>query len=134
MDRAVVEHWVARYERLWRTAGTEGLAELFSADATYLPSPWAEPLRGLAAIAAFWEGARRGPDESFEMSSEVVAVDGAVAVVRVDVAYGPPDGQRWRDLWVLRFDGDGLCTSFEEWPFAPGQPDGHEDDDEPVTR
>jgi hypothetical protein len=32
---------------------------------------------------------------------------------------------RWRDLWVLRFDADGRCTAFEEWPFVPDQPDGH---------
>jgi len=34
-------------------------------------------------------------------------------------------GRPWRDLWVLRFAADGRCSSFEEWPFAPGQPDGH---------
>jgi hypothetical protein len=33
---------------------------------------------------------------------------------------------RWLDLWVLRFDDAGRCTAFEEWPFAPGQADGHE--------
>ena len=57
------------------------------------------------------------------MTSEIVAVDGLTAVVRVEVHYG--DGERWRDLWIVTFDADGRCRAFEEWPFAPGQPDGH---------
>lgn len=125
MDRTVVEQWVAGYERLWRTPGTELLAELFAPDASYLPSPWAQPIEGLQAIAAFWERERAGADEEFTMSSEVVAVDGATAVVRVHVTYGASGSGPWRDLWVLRFAGDARCSSFEEWPFAPGQPDGH---------
>ncbi|CCF65080.1 hypothetical protein [Nocardia cyriacigeorgica] len=58
------------------------------------------------------------------MDSEVVAIDGRTAVVRVDVEYLRDTPSRWRDLWVLRFDSVGRCTWFEEWPFAPGQPDG----------
>ena len=124
MDRTTVERWGAEYERLWRTAGTEQLGELFAQDASYLPSPWAQPVDGLDAIARFWESERDGPDEAFTMSSDVVAVDGVTAVVRVFVTYDAPGGLSWRDLWVLRFTEDGRCSSFEEWPFAPPQADG----------
>jgi hypothetical protein len=91
-----------------------------------VPSPWTRPLTGLAALSEFWEAERDGPDEGFNLRSEVVAVDGSVAVVRLSVDYADADAGRWRDLWVLRFDADGRCTQFEEWPFAPGQSDGHE--------
>ena len=57
------------------------------------------------------------------MTSEVVAADGDTAVVRVGVSYGDPVRQEYRDLWIVRFAGDGRCTSFEEWPFWPEQPD-----------
>jgi hypothetical protein len=124
MDRTAVEQWVAFYERLWRTPGTERLAELFVPEAAYLPSPWAQPLQGLEAIAGFWEAERVGAGEVFAMSSDVVAVDEATAVVRVLVEYGASSKKPWRDLWVLGFAPDGRCTWFEEWPFAPGQPDG----------
>ena len=83
-------------------------------------------MSGLAALSRFWEGGRDGPDEVFELTSEVVALDGRVAVVRVSVDYKDVTSGRWRDLWVLRFDADGRCIEFEEWPFAPGQSDGHE--------
>jgi ketosteroid isomerase-like protein len=113
----VIEHWVEAYERLWRTPGTDRLGELFAPDATYLTSPWAKPVVGLDAIAAMWEDERDGPDEPFTMTAEVVAADGPVGVVRVEVAY--ERSVTWRDLWIVRLDAQGRCTSFEEWPFAP---------------
>jgi hypothetical protein len=125
MDRTAVQKWVADYERLWRTPGTELLGELFTPQASYLPSPWAQPLEGLEAIARFWETERDGPDEQFTMASEVVTLDAGTAVVRVNVSYGVAEDRGWRDLWVVRFAEDGRCSRFEEWPFAPEQPDGH---------
>jgi ketosteroid isomerase-like protein len=116
--------WVDAYERVWRTAGTDGVTELFTEDATYLVSPWAAPVVGHPALRELWDAERAGPDEVFTMTREVVAVDGDVAVVRAEVAY-ERSGTRWRDLWVLRFASDGRCSAFEEWPFSPGQPDGH---------
>jgi hypothetical protein len=125
VERAAVQRWVEAYERAWRTAGTDELDRLFAAGATYQVSPWARPIEGLAAIRALWERERDSADEAFTMTSDVVAVDGSTAVVRVAVAYGDPGGRRWRDLWILRFDTDGRCAAFEEWPFAPDQDDGH---------
>ena len=129
MDRAQVEHWVAGYETAWRSPGTGALGDLFAPGVSYLPSPWARPVEGLPALAEWWEAGRDGPDEAFTMTSEVVAVEGDTAVVRVAVDYGDPDGQRWRDLWVMRFDGEGRCLAFEEWPFSPEQPDGQDHGD-----
>lgn len=82
-----------------RSEGTERLAELFSPDVSYTASPWREPIRGVDALAGFWEAERDGHDEVFAMSSAIVAVDGMTAVVRVE--------------------------GFEEWPFAPDTFDGH---------
>jgi ketosteroid isomerase-like protein len=126
VNRAAVEQWVAGYERAWRTSGAEPLAGLFAPDVTYLPSPWAPPVQGLQRLGPWWDAEREGPDELFTMTSEVVAVDGDTAVVRVEVEYHADDPSRWRDLWILRFDDGGRCVGFEEWPFAPTQPDGHE--------
>ena len=113
--------WVAAYERAWRTPGTQALATIFTPEASYLQGPYHKPVVGLPAIAAMWEGERAGPDEVFEMTSEVVAVEGDIAVVRVEVRYGGPVNQEYRDLWIMRFAENGRCRSFEEWPFAPAQ-------------
>ena len=125
-DRAVVDDWLARYQRAWRSPGTAALDSLFTETVTYVPSPWATPFRGMDAVRRFWDAARSGSDEGFRMTSEVVAVDGRRAVARVHVDYA--DGQRWRDLWLITLDGAGRCEHFEEWPFAPDQHDGHGDD------
>ena len=56
------------------------------------------------------------------MTAQPVAVEGDVAVVRVEVRYGDPVRQEYRDLWVLRFAGDGRVEDFEEWAYWPGLP------------
>jgi ketosteroid isomerase-like protein len=119
VNHSDVLSWVAAYERAWRSPGTASLAEIFTDDASYLQGPYREPVVGLPAIAEMWEAERDGPDEAFDMRPDVVAVDGDTAVVRVEVRYGRPANQEYRDLWVLRFVGDGRCAWFEEWPFAP---------------
>jgi uncharacterized protein (TIGR02246 family) len=123
MDRSEVAGWVAAYERAWRAPGTASLAQIFTPDATYLQGPYDELVTGLPEIARMWEAQREGPDEVFRMTSEVIAVDDTTAVVRAEVWYGDPVRQEYRDLWVIRFAGDGRCASFEEWPFWPGQPE-----------
>ena len=119
LDRATVSAWVDGYERAWRTPGTDELSRLFASEATYRTAPFEHPFVGLPAIAEMWERGREGPDEHFTMNTEVLAVDGDTAVVRVEVFYGEPHVQHYRDLWVIRFDSDGRCVHFEEWPFWP---------------
>ena len=121
-DRARVEDWIARYERAWRTAGAEPLRELFTEHASYRMSPYEEPFVGLESVAEMWEAERKGPDEVFAMTSEIVAVDGDTAVVRVEVIYGDPVDREYRDLWLIDFAEDGRAAAFEEWPFWPEQP------------
>jgi hypothetical protein len=114
VDRSAVERWLAGYEELWRTPGTDRLGELFTTDISYSPSPWATPLEGLDALAVFWDAERVSPEERFDLRAEIIAVD-----VRTTT------GNRWRDLWIIDFADDGRCRAFVEWPFAPDRPDGH---------
>ena len=126
MDRDDVMTWVARYEDAWRAGDLDAVGEIFSAGARYKSSPYEDPMVGHAAIRAFWID---DEDDVFTMTASPVAVDGRDAVVRVEVRYGEPVRQEYRDLWVLRFDEDGRVEAFEEWaywpdkPFAPGPSD-----------
>jgi SnoaL-like protein len=127
-DRALVSRWLAGYEAAWRSPGTASLADLFTVDASYLQSPYEPPVTGLNAITRMWDAEREGPDEVFTLATDILAVDGPVAVVRVEVRYGDPPRQEYRDLWVIRLDDDGRCSWFEEWPYWPGRPFSARDD------
>ena len=110
--------WVAEYERAWREGNVSAVAHLFTENAGYRVSPYADPKVGSAEIQAFWlddEG------RTFTVTAEPVAVDGHVAVVRLEVRYDEP-AQEYRDLWVLRFAPDGRVEDFEEWAYWPGRP------------
>jgi ketosteroid isomerase-like protein len=119
MDREQVMRWVAGYEKGWRESDPSAVAALFTEDARYLRSPYAEPLVGHPAISDFWVA---DEGETFTMSASPIAVDGADAVVRVGVTYGPPTSQEYRDLWVLHFAPDGRVDRFEEWAYWPDKP------------
>jgi uncharacterized protein (TIGR02246 family) len=121
-DRVMVRRWLAAYEAAWRTAETEALAGIFTDDASYLQSPYEEPVAGLSAIRRMWDAERAGPDEVFALATEIVAVDGPTAVVRAEVRYGDPVHQEYRGLWIIRLGDDGRCSRFEEWPYWPGEP------------
>ncbi len=108
--------WVAAYEAAWRSGAVSAVARLFTPDAEYRRSPYTEPLQGHAQIEEFWAE----DDETFTMTAVPVAVEGLDAVVRVEVRYGSPVRQEYRDLWVLGFDPDGRAASFEEWAYWPG--------------
>jgi ketosteroid isomerase-like protein len=118
MDREGVMQWVAAYERAWRSGDVAGVAGLFTEDAHYRTSPYADPKVGHADIQAFWLDDEGLP---FEMTADPVAVEGRDAVVRLEVRYGEPQPQEYRDLWVLRFAEDGRVADFEEWAYWPGR-------------
>lgn len=121
IDRAGFTAWIDGYERAWRSPGTGALAELFSEEASYLHSPYADPVIGIQAIEADWEANRDGHDEAFTMAAAIVAVEGETGVARVFVRYAT-NAQEYLDLWVVRFDRAGRCKWFEEWPFWTEQP------------
>jgi ketosteroid isomerase-like protein len=119
MERADVMAWIADYERIWRAGDLDGVARLFTEDARYRRSPYEKSEVGHAAIRAFW---RADNGQQFTMTAEPVAVEGRRAVVRLEVRYGEPEPQDYRDLWVLRFADDGRVDDFEEWAYWPGKP------------
>ena len=121
MTRETVERWITAYVEAWRVPGTDALTRVFSPEATYSLDPYQPTITGLNAIAKMWDD-ERIEGEEFDTRHEIVAVEGDTAVVRVHVQYRKPSEQEYRDLWVIKLDGDGLCTHFEEWPFFPHRP------------
>jgi hypothetical protein len=121
VTRAQVTAWIAAYERAWRSAGTDSLDELFAEEADYSYGPYDKAHLGLDAIKEMWVQERASHEETFDVHSEIVAVEQDTAVIRVAVHYEQPRRQEYRDLWIARFDSDGRCVHFEEWPYWPEQ-------------
>jgi ketosteroid isomerase-like protein len=119
VDRNQVMAWVDGYIAAWRAEDPEAVEQLFTPDAAYRASPYEESEVGHDAIKGFWLD---DAGEVFTATAEPVAVDGRSAVVRVEVRYGDPVHQEYRDLWVLRFADDGRVSDFEEWAYWPGKP------------
>ena len=114
----MVMRWVNGYEQAWRNGDVDAVEALFTEQAKYRPSPYEPPEVGHAAIKEFWlddEG------KAFTVSAWPVAVEGDDAVVRVDVGYGDPISQEYRNVWLLRFATDGRVDDFEEWAYWPGK-------------
>lgn len=78
-----------------------------------------ELLPGHAAIQAFWlddQEDLHGPGRAGRGRG------GASRLSRLEVRYGDPARQEYRDLWVLRFAAGGRVEDFEEWAYWPGKP------------
>jgi hypothetical protein len=110
--------WIGGYERAWRDGDVEAVDALFTEDLAYRVSPYEESMTR-AALKDVWLD---DDDEVFTANAWSVAVEGRNAAVRVDVAYGDPVRQEYRDVWLLRFAADGRVEDFEEWPYWPGKP------------
>jgi hypothetical protein len=119
LGRDDVMRWVGAYERAWRDGDVEAVEGLFTADARYRGSPYQEAHVGHDGIKAMWIDT---DDSVFTVTASPVAVDGRIAVVRLEVRYGDPVHQEFRDLWLLRFADDGRVEDFEEWFSTPPKP------------
>jgi SnoaL-like domain len=127
-----VQAWLDRYVACWQSYGEDGIAELFSEDAEYRYQPWADPIRGRAAIVKDWiapngDPSRREAPGTFSAAYTPYAVDNDVAVATGTTTY-------WKDvtrtevvrayhnIFLLAFDADAKCRSFTEFYMALPKP------------
>ena len=131
LDRAGVLRWLDAHDAAWRAADPAAIADLFAVDAIYHLGPWDAPWRGLDgpfrgrdAIAAGWLAGDIA-DERFQADTEVLAIEGARAVIRRRITYLETDGtieSRYDTCWVVDFDADGRCVEYQEW-YVEGRAD-----------
>jgi hypothetical protein len=122
MTHSDVQAWLDRYVDAWKRYDAEAIGSLFAAEAEYRYHPWDEPVRGRAAIVRSWlepDGAASSRDApgTYDARYEPYAVDGDRAVARGSSDYFTADGtheRRYHNVFLLRFDGEGRCTSFTE--------------------
>jgi ketosteroid isomerase-like protein len=113
LTSARVQAWLDAYVEAWRSYDANAIGALFGEDASYAYHPYDEPLRGRDAIVASWRN--DDPDEpgAWEASYAPLLLDGNRAVATGETRYS--DGERFSNLFLLRFDADGRCTEFVEY-------------------
>ncbi len=54
LDAKGLEKWLARYKDAWEGKDPDAAAALFTEDALYFETPYAEPFRGRTGIRDYW--------------------------------------------------------------------------------
>ena len=128
MDKAAVAKWLKAYVRAWETYQPDAIGDLFSEDAKYIYHPFDEPVVGRDAIVKSWL-ANPDPPGTYEAKYEPIAIEGDLAVTNGRSRYYKDSSRseltkQWDNIFVIRFDKDGRCSSFREWYVARrGQPE-----------
>ncbi len=112
IDDELVRRWTEDYLAAWRSNDRAGIEALFTSDAAYRAQPDAPPTTGSTAIADEWIEHADGPASwQCEVAPTLVHDDTAIISGWTDYA----DGERYLNLWVVRFGDDGRCADFTEW-------------------
>lgn len=121
MERQGAEGWVTAFFASWETGDGGAAAALFTEDAQYASHPFAEPLRGRPAIAAYWSAAAmRQTDIDIHVGRPVVDGERVAVEWWVSLSEGAEDSVS-TGMLILLFDGD-LCASLREvWMERPGR-------------
>ncbi len=107
--------WLEAYGRAWETNDGPGFAALFTDDALYSESPFAEPMVGTDAIAAY-AGMMEQHQGDVSFSFEIVSVDPPVALFGASYRNTANDEPtRLEGVFLLSFDEGGRCSSLREW-------------------
>ena len=118
MNTEQVQGWLDGYVEGWRRNDREQIAALFTEDAVYYTDPFREPYRGQGAILRYWEESGDVPD-AFDAHYEPLFAAGDHAVAHGYSRYFTQDrksvDKEYRNVFVLRFDGDGRCAEYREW-------------------
>ncbi len=118
MDRATLDNWLTAYGRAWETRDPEAVAQLFTPDALYRERPFTEPLRGRAALRAYWTRVVARSQEQIRFGFEIAALDGNLGIARWWASFvrvSSKQGVQLDGIFFLIFSDENLCCELREW-------------------
>ncbi len=108
-----LDDWMEGYLEAWESSDAVDIAALFHPEAVYDPQTADGELHGHSEIIEWWKDIDDTPGNwEFEWMPLVETDD--MAIVTATTRYREPPAS-YRNLFVIRFDEDGLCTDFTEW-------------------
>lgn len=117
IDEQALMDWLSRYEHAWESRDPEAASRIFTEDALYYETPYAEPFRGRQGIADYWAGVT-ADQRDVDFTSEVIAVADDVSVAHWNAKLTMAStGERAEldGIFLLRFGEDGLVSELKEW-------------------
>lgn len=114
---AAVTAWLEGYGRAWETKDPDAAAALFSSDARYYETPYAEPFAGQTGVRDYWASVTADQSD-IDFTHELVGVTNGTAVARWSATFSLISNGASVELngvFLLRFDVDGRCTMLREW-------------------
>lgn len=117
MDETTFAAWIGRLGRAWERRDAQAAADLFSADVEYSADPFAPPLRGRAAVLAYWQ-AELAQHDQVRCEFAPISLAGATGVAHWHTTLARPGGGARVALdgvIVARFNRQGECASLREW-------------------
>ncbi|MGH2536200.1 MAG: YybH family protein [Candidatus Promineifilaceae bacterium] len=117
MDASQITDWVEGYRRAWASNDPADIGRLFSDQAEYYTAPFRQPWRGRDAIVAGWIERQDAPG-TYTFAYDVLGLFDDVGVVRGRTEYPGQKPPVYHNLWLIRLDKSGRCTSFTEWWMA----------------
>ena len=117
LNTAGLNAWLDRYRAAWERRDADAASLLFTEDALYHETPFAEPKRGRAGVRAYWAGVT-ADQRDVRFSFETISAAGDTGVAHWHAGFQVASNGAavvLDGVFVLRFDAAGLCSSLREW-------------------
>jgi len=111
------QHWLDAYGRAWETRDPQAAAQLFAEAATYQETPFDEPLRGRAAIVAYWSEVPR-TQEQIRFGHKILSTKEHTGIAHWWASFVRLPAKSpvaLNGIFVVTFDANGQCVEFREW-------------------
>ena len=117
MNPESLSEWLTSYAQAWSVRDSLRIASLFSDDAIFQETPFADPLHGRPAIRTFWENAITDQSE-VDLGFEVLSVTPNMGIAQWWASYtliSTADVVKVDGIAVIGLSTHNVCTSFHQW-------------------
>ena len=112
------DSWLQAYGDAWENGEPEAARLLFTDDARYYENPFADPIKGIDAIRAYWKANAVLDQKDIRFSHELLAVNAELGIAQWHAEFTRlSSGNRviLDGVFKVVFDADGKCREFREW-------------------
>jgi len=117
LSEAGLREWLEQYKAAWEQKDPEQAAALFTADATYQETPYADPFRGRDAIRTYWAGVT-SDQSGIDFAFDPISVSGQTGVAQWSARFRSISADvavELNGIFVLMFAAGRQVSSLREW-------------------